>query len=212
MKYKPVILPIEAKQIMQDTAAQAVSDAAALMVSCVLENAPEQRLRLLDVGTGCGIIAIMLALQRVQWSIEAIEIVPELADLAAANAKACDTKVKVITADLCTWQSPIAYDLIVANPPWQKQGEGICSPYPLRNIGRQEICCTMQDLLAMLQRNMKATGKAFVIYPKSRINDMISNIAKTKLDIICSFRVPESEAYLIFLIGFASHEKCNKED
>ncbi len=198
-----VHLPFDHKFIYQDSHGQPVSDAAALLQSIVCKSVTDDPLRVLDAGCGCGIIAIMLALQKPGWQIDAIDVLPLQIELAIANAALCDVQINFFCQDLRDCRPRQKYDLIVSNPPWQKLGSGTLSQNEARNIGRHELLCTMEDVISLIQRSLVPDGKAFVIYPLSREKDMISQAQKSSLDIIHRIRVPEPNLYTIFELGLS---------
>ncbi|MFA6720869.1 MAG: methyltransferase [Candidatus Cloacimonadaceae bacterium] len=141
-------------------------------------------MRVLDLGSGCGIVAIMLALQRPQWQVEGLEIQSGLNSLAQSNAALCGLKITFREGDLCSFQAPERYDLIVSNPPWLLSGSGKSSPSAARNHSRIELLCRLEDVLGCLKRNLAPGGNALLLYPHSRAADLQTGAAKTLLDII----------------------------
>jgi tRNA1Val (adenine37-N6)-methyltransferase len=129
-------------------------------------------------------VAIMLALQCPTCQVEGLEIQPQLQELAESNAKLSGVAVSFHQGDLRTYQSPQPYDLIVSNPPWQKEGSGRLSPSQAKNISRFEISATMEDVLACVRRNLAPKGDALLLYPEQRVDDLRKLAPKTFLDII----------------------------
>lgn len=137
----------------------------------------------LDLGTGCGIIAITLAMERHSWKIEGLDIQPHLIELAKCNAKLCSLNIKFHLANLCTFTAETPYTLILSNPPWQPLGTGKISPYPSKNISHFELLCSLPDILSFLVRNLAPEGDALLLYPDFRIFELQTLIPKTPLDI-----------------------------
>lgn len=138
----------------------------------------------MDLGSGCGIVAIMLALQRLDWQITGLEIQEYLVDLAKRNSDECDTQIDWLCNDLKAYTAEEPFDLIVSNPPWQKQGSGTPSPHPAKNISRVELLCSLADVMGCVWRNMSRNGTALLLYPAERSEDLRCEAEKTLLDII----------------------------
>ncbi len=179
---RDVQLPFPGKIIRQDTLAQGVSLASALLYAAATEHLADIPSRVADFGCGCGIVSIMCALARPRWQIQGIDIQENLIELARSNAASCKLDIRFYHQDLRTHEG--SYDLILANPPWQKEGSGLLSPRISRNLSRVEINCSMQDLLTSIERCLKPGGSAIVIYPESRFSDLIDGCANTSLDIM----------------------------
>lgn len=164
-----------------------MSHAADCLQKSVLFRHQNQNLRVLELGSGCGIVSIMLALQRPGWSITGIEIQPHLSELAVKNAILCGAKVAFLNRDLRQFADELGFDLIISNPPWQKAGSGRYSPRTSRNTSRFETHCTMEDVLACAKRNLAPSGEAVLLYPESRRADLEEYAPNSSLDIIsCS--------------------------
>lgn len=125
----------------------------------------------LELGSGSGLISILLALAHPDWIISGMEIQKELHDISVQNAMALKLPIRFIHADLRTCQTEAAYDLIYANPPWQKLGQGILSPNPAKAICRSEVTCTMHDVFAFASFHLRAGGQAVLLYPSSRAKE-----------------------------------------
>ncbi|MDD2597127.1 MAG: methyltransferase [Candidatus Cloacimonetes bacterium] len=175
-------LPFPGKVIRQDTLAQGVSLASALLYEAAIQHLADLPSSVADFGCGCGIVSIMCALARPRWQIQGIDIQENLIELARSNAAACKLDIRFLHQDIRKHEN--AYDLILANPPWQKKGGGLLSPHQSKNLSRVEISCNMQDLLSSFERCLKPGGCAIVIYPESRLADLINALANTSLDIV----------------------------
>lgn len=160
----------------------------------------DQALRVLDLGCGSGILAVMMGLQRPRWKISALEVQTHLIDLARRNAESNRLDIDFIHADLRHYHEPEGFDLIVSNPPWLKEGSGICSQDVSREISRRELNCNMADVLSCLARNLRSDGQALVLYPVQRQNELEQLAGNYLLDIIQAFPSADTNKYLIFHI------------
>jgi tRNA1(Val) A37 N6-methylase TrmN6 len=187
--------------IVQNSRALGASSATAALYSYVLDNISSPQLRILEAGSGSGILSIMLQLARPDWDITGLEVQAPLHDLAQANAEALGILVRFFCADLRHYTDTNKYDLIVSNPPWQKVGQGWVSPNPERAICRTELCCTMPALLAFCKRNLGSNKQAVLLYPPSRLEELISEAETAELSLINSIPVDKSTMIFHLLKG-----------
>jgi release factor glutamine methyltransferase len=95
-----------------------------LLLECVLTRHPaEPTLRVVDVGTGSGILAISLALERPAWSVTGLDLEAKALSLASENAALHEVTDRVQLAEADLWRSELSADLIVANLPYIPSGE-----------------------------------------------------------------------------------------
>jgi len=164
----------------------------------VVDTFHHEPLRVLDLGCGSGIVALMLALQRPAWKITGIDIQTALIDLARDNAASQDVTIDFRVADLRVWHDSDGYELIVGNPPWLKAGSGIVSPDPARELSRREICCDAPEVMSCLNRNLKHGGNAVLVYPASRLKELETLAGNYLLDIIQALPTAETNKYMIY--------------
>ncbi len=197
-----VRLPLAGLSIWQDTRAQAVSNAASALQAAALAELENRPLGVLELGSGCGVVSLMLALQRPLWSVDALEIQEQLHELALINNARCGTSVRFFHADLRGWKSPTGYRLIVANPPWQKPGGGRPSPHPQKNLSRRGTFCSPAELAACLKRNLAPAGVALVLFPHGAIfSEFAAALDNSLLDIKSASDVTDLRDQSLFKIG-----------
>ena len=126
---------------------------------------------ILDVGTGSGVIAIMLA-QKSSANIDAIDILDEAIDLARINVSDCKwaERVNVLKEDIKTYYPGKCYDIIVSNPPYY--ATDIISPDIKRATARHNKLMSATDLFAGVNRLLKNDGIFYVIYPHNIISNL----------------------------------------
>ncbi|MDO9578912.1 MAG: methyltransferase [Candidatus Cloacimonadales bacterium] len=186
---KPVILPF-GKTIYQTDHGQSITSDTAFVVETILEQIQEENLSVLELGSGNGIISIMLAHYRPNWQISGLEIQKELMILSKRNAELAEVKIDFQEADLKNFQSSFRFDLIISNPPYFPVNQGKISPIPERAISRHEISCKMIDIFQTVKRNLKPDGKAFLLYPEERLAEAEKNVKKVDLKLASKFIMP----------------------
>jgi len=194
------------KTIYQTKQGQSVSTDTELIVNTILAETKKQatKLKVLELGSGNGIISIMLSHYRPDWEITGLEIQSHLVKLARENSELAKVKVNFVQGDLREKKfTPANFDLIISNPPYYPKNKGKISPIEERAISRTEIMCTMQDVFKSIKYHLKKDGIAFVIYPVSRIDEILMNTKKVDLNIhrkIIPNKITKQEKVIVGLI------------
>ena len=135
--------------------------------------------KVVDLGTGCGIIPLLLLLTRPVSHVVGLEIQPDLAGQAFRNAwlNGVAGKMSVVIADAGNAPlPPLSTDLVVCNPPYRQIATGRVNPNPQKAIARHEILLALDDILKTSKRILKIGGRLALIYPSVRIVDMMARM------------------------------------
>ncbi len=179
----PVLLPF-GKTIFQFKKNQSVTSDTEFLVGKILEKNSRKNLKVLELGSGNGIISIMLAHDRPGWKISGIELQEKLVHQARENAQLAGVQIKFLNEDLKNEIfPPQSFDLLISNPPYFPKNEGKISPYNEKAISTHEILCSMEDVFRSIKYNLKKEGKAYLIYPLSRMKNIEKNIKKVDLKV-----------------------------
>ena len=143
--------------------------------------------RVVDFGTGCGIVPLLLAYRHTDLDICGVEIQPGLAKLARDNvrANALAHRIKIIEADLQTvnpHNMGYTADVIVSNPPFRKTTAGRVSTNSARALARHEIALTLEGLLNAVRRVLKTGGYFWTIYPAQRLPELIGRMQRLHIE------------------------------
>lgn len=137
--------------------------------------------KVVDIGTGCGIIALMLAYRDPEIKVYGIEVQKSLSVLAALNVKDNNMQDRVIiicsdVKDLKKSAISGPADIVVCNPPYRKAKSGRINPDNQRAFARHEIKITLPDIIKTAGSLLRVSGRFIMIYPSERIADIITNM------------------------------------
>ncbi len=129
-----------------------------------------------DLGAGCGIISLMLLLEKPVGYVIALEIQKNLVGQAVRNAvlNGFMDRMGVLLGDLR--QVPLGRsvaDVVVCNPPFRRQGSGRVNPDLQKALARHEIMASLNDILNAACSVLKPKGRVALIYPAGRLVDLL---------------------------------------
>jgi len=164
---------------------------------------------MVDLGTGCGIVPILLSHRWPSVRIWGVEVQAELAAVAVENVRtnAMEPQVTILNADLRDVSAGLLggpVDWVVANPPYRRGRSGRVNPNCQRALARHEIAMTLPDLVAAARRLLKTGGRFVAIYGAERTADLLfhmrsGHIEPKRLQAIQPD--PQSNARLILVEG-----------
>jgi len=137
--------------------------------------------RVLDLGTGTGILLLLLAHWHLPSSLVGVEIQPELARLAALNLEenGWSEMGRVVEGDLrrADLLGGAQFDLAVCNPPYYRAGRGMASAHPLRATARQDATASLADVLRAGARFLSSKGRLVLLCPAPRLGECLAEAA-----------------------------------
>ena len=152
----------------------------ALLISGFV-NYEKKEVRALDVGTGSGIIPLLLHKKYPHWTIDGVEIQKDLYCLTKENYELNEIKGTLYFDDANNLNNKDTYDLVIANPPFFKKEEGFLSPVEEIAIARHEVKNTMEALIKKAHFLLKSKGMFYVIYPSNRLGELCFQLEKYKM-------------------------------
>lgn len=140
--------------------------------------------KLCDLCTGNGIIPILLSDIIKAEEIHGIELQKEIADLAKESIRinGLENRIKIFEGNLkeaCTILEKNTYDAVTVNPPYMKNNPSI-KETP-KSIARQEIYCTLEDVIKASSDLLKSNGKLFMIHRPNRLAEIFVLLEKYNL-------------------------------
>ena len=139
----------------------------------------------IDLGTGCGIIPLILLLTKPVGYALGLEIQEELASQAVRNTllNGFGHRMGVVLGDI---KSPpmveASADVIICNPPYRKIKSGRLNPDPRKAIARHEILTSINDILHTATCLLKKKGRFALIYPAVRLTDILVRLRRVNLE------------------------------
>ena len=140
-----------------------------------------------DMGTGTGIISILMASRQERSAYAAIEIQPDMADMASRSVRlnGMHDRINVYHCDFRTAAQQLGYgrfSLAVCNPPYGKAGGVLLSQTDARRIARHESDCTVDDVASSAFDLLKTGGRLAVVFPAARAFEMMFAMRTHRLE------------------------------
>ena len=159
-------------------------------VASELMKLDDQEKTLLDVGTGTGLLSLMIA-QKNGLDIETVEIDEAAVGQAVENIKATPWagKIQVIQTDVLEHRNS-SYDFIVSNPPFYEQE--LRGPNPAKNLAHHSHQLTLIELLEYIRRHLEPSGYFFLLLPYKRIKEIQSLFSHLQLFAIKTVMVKQT--------------------
>ena len=142
---------------------------------------------LLDMGTGTGIIPILMEAKYHCAHLTGLEIQEESADMARRSValNGLSDKIQIITGDIKEAGSifkSASFDCITCNPPYMIGQHGLTNPDAPKAIARHEILCTLEDVVSQAAKLLKPGGHFYLVHRPFRLAEIITTLTKYKLE------------------------------
>lgn len=163
--------------------------------------------RVLDLGTGTGIIATLLCGKTEAKEIIGVEVQKEVFEMAKKSIKLnkLENKFKIINEDLLDLKfEKNSFDAIVTNPPYKKNGTGLKNENLKKNISRHETTACLEDFIKVSKDLLKDKGEFYMVHRPERLVDILSCMRVHKIEpkiLKFVFSKIDSEPKLILIKG-----------
>lgn len=143
--------------------------------------------KIADLGTGTGIIPILLSGKRNYSKAYAVEIQEEVAEMARRSVKLNDLqeKIEILNIDLkeaLNHLEPNSFDAVISNPPYKLSNSGIINPTDKKAISRHEIMCSLEDVISTAASLLKQYGRFYMVHRPDRLADIMCLLRKYRLE------------------------------
>lgn len=143
--------------------------------------------RVLDLGTGTGIIPILLEAKTGAKHLTGLEIQEDSADMARRSVRlnGLESKIDIVTGDIKEAGSlfdAASFDVITCNPPYMTGNHGLTNPNDAKAIARHEILCTLEDVVALTAKLLRPGGNFYMVHRPFRLAEIMVLLHNYKLE------------------------------
>lgn len=198
----------------ENTAMKVCTDACLLgaLVAKALSNSPTEIESILDIGTGTGLLALMLA-QETKASIDAVELNAAAAAQAQQNVLQSPwaNRIRVIEKDICDVMPSAPYDFIISNPPFFEQD--LKSNDPAKNAAKHDSTLTLDVLVQQINRLLSNSGSAAVLIPYDRTNYFETLLLENNLQLHKKIMVQQTDKHSFFrsILFFGKEQQTTEQ-
>ena len=163
--------------------------------------------QVLDLGTGTGIIPLLLSAKTRGKHFSALEIQEEIADMAARSVSInhLEEKINIVKGDIKEASrifGAASFDVVTTNPPYMNDAHGLKNPAEIKAISRHEVLCTLEDVVREGAKVLKPGGRMYMVHRPHRLIEILETMTTYKLEpkrmkFVHPFRDKEANMVLI---------------
>lgn len=176
--------------------------------------------KVVDLGTGTGIIGLLLCKKTELKEIVGIEIQKEVAEMAKRSIELnkLEDKFKILNTDINKiFEDKLLeknkFDVVVMNPPYKEKGTGKINEVDSKIISRHEVKATLSDFIKVASNLLKDKGEIYIVHKPERMPDIIQKMRENKIEpkeIKTVYSNKKTEASLILIKGIKGANKFFK--
>ena len=141
----------------------------------------------IDLGTGTGIIPLLLEAKSRGHHFTGLEIQPESADMATRSVayNGLQDKISIVTGDLKDAAKTFgasSFDVVTSNPPYMTKDHGLINSGDAKTIARHEIYCNLEDLISTTAKLLKPGGRCYFVHRPFRLVEIMSLMSQYKIE------------------------------
>lgn len=143
--------------------------------------------RALDLGTGTGILPILLEAKNGGGSYTGLEIQPESADMARRSVayNELEDKINIVTGDIkeaALMFGAASFEVVTVNPPYMIGEHGLKNQNEALCIARHEVLCTLEDILRESAKILKVKGRLYMVHRPFRIPEILTGMCAAGIE------------------------------
>ena len=143
--------------------------------------------QVLDLGTGTGIIPILLRGKTEGRDFTGLEIQEESADMARRSVayNHLEESISIVTGDIkkaATLFGAASFDVVTSNPPYMTENHGLVNLEQPKAIARHEILCTLEDVVSQTARVLRPGGRFYLVHRPFRLAEILTLLVQYKLE------------------------------
>lgn len=147
---------------------------------------PKRKDKLVDLGTGCGIIPLLMLRDNAVSEAVGVDISEEAAFLANKTVEELELKnFKVLNSDLLELKGKVPfgfYTLVTCNPPYKAPNAGLKNPDKVEMVARHEVACTLEDIVSVGAKLLQTGGRLCMCHRPERLSELMALMSKYKVE------------------------------
>lgn len=141
----------------------------------------------LDMGTGTGIIPILLEAKTEGKHFTGLEIQREMADMASRSValNGLEEKIDIVNGDIKEAShlfGAASFDVVTSNPPYMNDAHGLKNPDIPKAVARHEVLCTLEDVVREAARCLRPGGRFYLVHRPHRLIEIITALTSYRLE------------------------------
>ncbi len=169
--------------------------------------------KLVDLGTGCGIIPLLMLRDGKLKTAVGVDISEEATDLASRTKTELNLeKLTVVNSNLKNLKGKVdfgCHTLVTCNPPYKAANAGLQNPDDYHKVARHEVECTLRDIIAVSAKLLQTSGRLCICHRPERLSELMSLMSELKIEpkrlrLVCQRK--GEEPWLVLVEG----RRCGK--
>ncbi|SDB20262.1 MULTISPECIES: tRNA1(Val) (adenine(37)-N6)-methyltransferase [unclassified Butyrivibrio] len=143
--------------------------------------------RVLDLGTGTGIIPLLMSAKTDAEELIGLEIQEDSADMARRSVcyNKLQDRVRIVCGDIKEAEKifePASFDVVTTNPPYMIKGHGLTNPDSPKAIARHEVLCDLKDVMRAAKIMLHPGGKFFMVHRPFRLAEILACMQENRIE------------------------------